>query len=336
MSRPVTLAVVGLGYWGPNLLRCFARLAAARVKYVCDLDPELCASAARQYPSVIPTRRLEDVIVDAEVEAVVIATPVSTHHALTKRAIEAGKHVLVEKPIASTSIEARDLATIAEDAGRCLLVDHTFLYEEAVRKLREYAKGGTLGRLLYFDSTRINLGLHRSDTSALWDLAIHDLSILDALRPLSEVTSVLAHGQKHYTDREEIVHLHLEFQGGFRAHIAVSWLSPVKIRQTLVGGTEKMLVYDDNQPSEKIRLYDRGIQVTKEEQTFALPIYRTGSVLIPYLQNVEPLLRLAEHFVACVRGKDEPLTPAEQAVRILEILELADCSMRERRTVGRP
>jgi predicted dehydrogenase len=225
------------------------------------------------------------------------------------------------------------IADLAEKQGKILMADQTFVYEDAVDRIKNIVQSGDIGDLLYYDSTRINLGLIQRDTNVLWDLAIHDLSILNHIRPITDLVSVLAYGQKFHTDQIEMAHLHLGFNDGFSAHVHVSWVSPVKLRQTLIGGTEKMIVYDDNQPSEKVRIYDKGVTVNKEEQTFALPIYRTGDILIPRLNAVEPLKILAAHFCKCIRGEEQPKTPAVNSLRIIEILELADQSMREGRII---
>lgn len=322
------VAIIGLGYWGPNLLRNFSRTSGVDVAYACDLRAELREKMAPQYPSVQFTDSYEKVLGDASVDGVIIATPLSTHYTLVKQALEAGKHVLVEKPLAGSTAQAQELVDLAKAKNKVLMVDLTFVYEDAVQKMAAYVKEGAIGKLLYFDSTRINLGIIQKDINVLWDLAVHDLSILGALRPLDDITSIHAVGQKAHTDKEEIAHLHLTFNDGMTAHIHVSWLSPVKIRRTLVGGTDKMIEYDDNEPSEKIRLYDKGVTVTKEEQTFALPVYRSGDILIPRLTPREPLGELARHFAACIRGEEQPMTPGSGSVQIVRILERASESLK--------
>ncbi len=336
MNQPIRIGIVGLGYWGPNLLRNFAKTPGMAVKYACDLSEAARQKFVPAYPTVQFTPDLDAVLADTDVEAIVIATPATTHVSLAKKALMAGKHVLVEKPLATTRAEAIELVALAAQQKKLLMVDHTFVYEPAVEKIRQYVEDGALGRLLYFDSTRINLGLIQSDTNVFWDLAVHDLSILGALRPLSDVREVRAYGRKFHTDQEEMGYLHLTFADGFMAHIHVSWLSPVKIRQTLIGGTEKMIVYNDNEPSDKLRLYDKGVQVRKEQQSFALPMYRSGDVLIPQLQTAEPLATLAAHFRDCVRNGIQPRTPGSQGADVVEILELAMQSIRTDTAIRRP
>ncbi len=335
MSGTVTIGIVGLGYWGPNLLRNFAKTDGICVKYACDLSEAARQKYAAMYPSVTFTPDFDAVLNDSEVDAIVIATPVTTHFPLAKKALEAGKHVLVEKPLTAKHHEALELVALAKKQKKILMVDHTFVYEDAVQKIRQYVSDGTLGKLLYFDSTRINLGLIQSDTNVFWDLAVHDLSILSSLRSLADVREVRAYGRKFHTKQEEMGYLHLTFDDGFMAHIHVSWLSPVKIRQTLIGGTDKMIVYNDNEPSEKIRLYDKGVQVKKEEQTFALPLYRSGDVLIPQLRATEPLAELAAHFRDCIQGKEKPRTSGAQGAEVVEILELAMQSLQSDKAVPR-
>jgi len=322
-----SIGIIGLGYWGPNLVRNFAAQEQAEVACICDVKEEHCRKFALQYPSIRTTTNPENLWSDPTLDAIVIATPTASHHSLAKSALESGKHVLLEKPITASSTEARDLIHIAKKRELILMVDHTFVYEDAVQTVKHYIDTGTLGEMLYFDSIRINLGLIRQDTNVLWDLAVHDLSILTYLLPREEVTDIHAYGLSHYTKNIEDAHLHMTLSNGTAAHIHVSWLSPVKIRQTLIGGTEKMVLYNDNEPSEKIRLYNKGVDIKREEQSFALPVYRSGDVLIPHLKTIEPLKELARHFCACIRGEEKPKTPGEDGLKVIEILEKADQSL---------
>lgn len=331
--NPVSVGIVGLGYWGPNLLRNFALCDDARVKAVCDQKQEQLEKQKRWHTDTLFTTNYEDLLKDTEIEAMVIATPVSSHVALAKSALEAGKHVLVEKPLATSSKEVQELMDLAAKQKKILMVDHTFVYEDAVDQMKKIVDAGTIGDLLYYDSVRINLGLIQKDTNVLWDLAIHDLAILNHIRPLEDLVSVLAYGQSVHTKQVEMAHLHLRCKNDFSAHVHVSWLSPVKLRQTLIGGSEKMITYNDNEPSEKVRIYDKGVTVQKEDQSFALPIYRSGDVVIPRLNAVEPLKVLAAHFCKCVRGEEKPKTPAINSLKIIEILELADRSIAEGKAI---
>lgn len=326
--KRLTVGIVGLGYWGPNWLRNFLA-SDCDVRYGCDLSKERCDKFAKQYPSVTFTQAFEDLLKDALLDAVVIATPLSSHFALAEAALKAGKHVLVEKPMCGTSEECATLVALAKKNDVRLLVDHTFAYTSSVARIREAVQKKELGDLLTFDSTRINLGLIQKDTNVLWDLAIHDLTILSMIAPLDEVTTVTAIGSKHYGEHVEDAHLHLAFRSGFAAHIHGSWLSPVKIRKTLIAGRKAMIVYDDTEPSEKIRIYDKGIDNDPTKPDPFFPKYRSGDVLIPALDGTEALAREARHFLACIAGKEKPLVSGEDGERMVRILEFANASLKQ-------
>jgi predicted dehydrogenase len=323
----VKTAIVGLGYWGPNLVRNFSAEPACELAWGCDMSEDRLAWLRAHYPAVKPTADFDDVIGDPSVELVLVATPTGTHVALATKALEAGKHVFVEKPLAPTSAEAAGLVALAQKHGKLLFVDHTFLFAPAVEKMIGLAKNKKLGELLYFDSVRINLGLIQRDTTVLWDLAIHDLSILAGLKDLAGIRSVSAIGSSHFGAQTENAHIHLLFDDGFNAHIHVSWLSPVKIRRTTLAGTSAMLVYDDVEPSEKLRLYDSGVTRDTTLPNPLLPTYRVGDILIPALDRKETLAREAEHVLACVRGEETPRSPGAQGMEMLAILEAAHASL---------
>lgn len=325
--QPVSTALIGLGYWGPNVLRNFAAQPECQMTWCCDLKEENIAKAKAHFPSPKYTQSLDDVMNDPGVELVLIATPTKTHYPLAKRALEAGKHVFVEKPIAASVEEAEELVAIAKAHNRMLFVDHTFVFAPAVEKMHDLVARGSLGDLLYFDSVRINLGLIQMDTNVMWDLAIHDLSILSVFKDLSDITTVAAHGGKHFGAQEEDAHLHLNFADGFHAHIHVSWLSPVKIRKTILAGKEAMVTYDDIEPSEKVRVYDRGIVHDLNRPDPMLPTYRVGDVLIPALAGKETLGLEAAHVLRCVRGEEQPRVPGTEGLKILRILERANESI---------
>lgn len=330
MSKTIpTIAIIGLGYWGPNLLRNFASLDECHVKYGCDKNKERLLRFQKQYPSVTFTTNADDIWNDPEVDGVVIATPTSAHFALAKAALKAGKHVLVEKPMTATSKEGKVLVDLAKKQKKQLLVDHTFAYTSSVFKINDLIKDHSLGKLLYFDSTRINLGIIQKDTNVIWDLAVHDLSILNSFVDFTDITEIFAHGSAHYGKHIEIGHLHLKFKTGFYAHIHVSWLSPVKIRHTILGGTKAMVLFDDTEPSEKIRVYDKGIDHDDTKPDPFFPKYRSGDVLIPALDSTEALLREARHFVACISGKEKPVVPGELGRQMVRILELSDESLKK-------
>lgn len=334
----LSVGIVGLGYWGPNLLRNFAALSDCRVKYGCDVQQDNLEKMRRKYPAVTYTTDVRDLLKDKDLAAMIIATPTETHFALAKAALDAGKHVLLEKPMTKTCAEAEELVKIAARKNVQLLVDHTFVYTSAVQKIQELVRSGEIGNLHYFDSTRINLGLIQKDVNVLWDLAIHDLSILSTIYDLGTLETLYAHGGSHFTKQQEVGHLHMTFHGGFEAHIHVSWLSPVKIRQTIVVGTKKMILYDDTEPSEKIRIYDKGVHFEEFIESGRpdpfFPVYRSGDILIPALENPEAMSIEAQHFLACIRGKEAPRVSGEDGRHIVHILELADQSLRERKPLS--
>lgn len=328
----INVGVIGYGYWGPNLVRNFIANPEARVVMVCDRDPGRLQKVGSLYPAIRLTSSADELIRDPEVDAVVVATPVEGHFLLALAALEAGKHVLVEKPIASTSEQARKLIDEADKRGLILAVDHTFIYTGAVRKMRELVGAEAFGPVRYYDSTRVNLGLFQHDVNVLWDLAVHDLSIMRYVLDRSPV-QVSATGHSHIPGQPEYAaFLTLFFADGMIAHINVNWLSPVKIRRTLVGGDRQMIVYDDLETSEKIKLYDKGITVheTPEQVHRLLISYRTGDLWSPKVADAEALAVEVDHFAACVRGEETPITGGEAGLEVVRILEAADESMRNR------
>ncbi len=325
----LSVGVVGLGYWGPNWLRNFASLEGCELRWGCDLSKDRVKKFARQYPATKFTQKFEDLLNDALLDAVIIATPTMAHFPLAKAALEAGKHVLVEKPMTATVKEAEELVALAKKNKLQLLVDHTFAYTEAVAKIREYAGQKKLGELLYFDSTRINLGIIQKDSSVFYDLAVHDLTILNELENLANLEEIFACGSAHYGKHAEVGHLHLKFKSGFHAHIHVSWLSPVKLRQTLIGGKKAMIVYDDLEPSEKIRFYDKGVERDDTKPDPFFPKYRSGDVTIPALKVSEALQTEAKHFLACIAGKEKPRVSGEDGLHMVKVLALAEESLKK-------
>ncbi len=332
--KHTTVGIVGLGYWGPNWLRNFAALEECDLRYACDLKKDRTEKYARMYPATTFTNRFEDLLSDPKLDAIVIATPTSSHFELAKKALESGKNVLVEKPMTATCEEAQTLVHLAKKMKKVLLVDHTFMYTQSVQRIREAVSEKKLGDLLYFDSTRINLGIIQKDTNVLWDLAVHDLTILAAIKDFSEITEVFATGSKHFTKNVEDGHLHLKFLGGFAAHIHASWLSPVKIRQTLVAGRKAMIVYNDMEPSEKIRLYDKGVERDDTKPDPFFPKYRSGDITIPSLPLTEALTTEAKHFIACIRGTQKPLVSGEDGLKMLRVLTAADASLKKEAPVA--
>lgn len=328
----INVGVIGYGYWGPNLVRNFVACPDTGVAMVADRDRSRLDSVHSHYPAIRLTTSAKELIEDPQVDAVAVATPVDTHFPLAMAALEAGKHLLVEKPIASTADQARRLVDEADRRGLTLLVDHTFVYTGAVRKMHELVRTDAFGNVRYYDSTRVNLGLFQHDVNVLWDLAVHDLSIMRYILDSSPV-AVSATGLSHIEGQPEYAaFLTLFFGEGTIAHINVNWLSPVKIRRTLVGGDRQMIVYDDLETSEKVKLYDKGITVTETpEQVHKLLIsYRTGDLWSPNVPATEALAVEAAHFAACIRGDEKPITGGEAGLEIVRILEAADESMRDR------
>lgn len=334
--QPVKTGIVGLGYWGPNVLRNFHAQPECNLAIACDLDEARLQKVQAQYPTITCTKRYEDLLEDPALELVLIATPTASHYPLAKAALEAGKHVFVEKPMAANRSQAQELATLAEQKGLVLCVDHTFVFAPAVRKLSQLARDGALGKLMYFDSSRLNLGLIQRDTNVLYDLAIHDLSILNTIVDLDTVTGISAYGTAHFGQQAEDAHLHLQFESGFHAHIHVSWLSPVKVRQTTLAGTKAMVMYDDTEPSEKIRIYDRGVEHDTSKPDPFFPKYRAGDILIPALENAEPLALEAAHVLRCVRGVEQPLVSGNVGTKILKILGPATDALSSQTTWIKP
>jgi predicted dehydrogenase len=332
----IRIGMIGVGYWGPNLIRNFSDLDDAQVVGCSDLSQERLSKIVKRYPGVKCTLHYEDLLADPDVDAVVVATPVSTHYPIAKAALEAGKHVMIEKPLADSSEHALDLVETAERVGRILMVDHTFIYTSAVRKMRELVDSGELGDILYFDSIRVNLGLFQRDINVVWDLAPHDLSIMDFLLR-AEPIALSAIGASHAgNDIANIAYMTLRFPNNIIAHFHVNWLAPVKIRQTLLGCSKKMVVYDDVEPTDKIRVYDKGIVVnggngngngSAEKRYQAMVGYRTGDVLIPKIDTTEALQRVAREFVSSILENRAPLTDGVAGYRVVRYLEAAQRSL---------
>lgn len=325
----INVGVIGYGYWGPNIVRNFFSAANCTVKKVADGRPERLSVLGKIFPTINGVATAEDIINDPSIDAVVIATPVFTHFPLAKKALLNGKHVLIEKPMTSTVAEADELIELAEQKGLTLMADHTFLYTGAVQKMKELMENKTVGVPHYFDSTRINLGLFQPDVNVIWDLAPHDLSILTYLVTESPV-SINATGISHtHNSIENIAYMTVNYSSDFIAHFNVSWLSPVKVRQTLIGGDKKMIVYNDLEPSEKVRVYDTGFNhKTDEEKTRVMVDYRTGDVFIPKLSSQEALAGVAKDFVQSIIEKRQPLANAHLGRQVVNILEASQQSIK--------
>ncbi len=326
----IRIAQIGYGYWGPNLLRNFMSLGNAKVELLIDSQHERLAQAVALFPSLKTSTSADEAFTNTEVDAVVIATPVFTHYELAKRALLSGKHVLLEKPMTASVAQAKELIDLALQKGKLLMVDHTFLYTGAVEKMKALKEEGALGDLKYFDSTRINLGLIQQDVNVLWDLAPHDISVLDYLSDELPI-SVNATGVSHiHNGIENVAYLTVNYQNNFVAHFSCSWSSPVKIRMMLLGGSEKMVVFNDMEPTEKIKVYDTAHSVsTLEEKQKVMIDYRVGDVYVPKLALAEPLKKLAEDFIRSIENNTEPRASATGGLNTIRILEAAQQSIKQ-------
>jgi predicted dehydrogenase len=327
----LNVGLIGYGYWGPNLARNLAETEGVCLAAIADERSAKQQAAARRHPGVAVCAGAQDVLARSDIDAVVIATPLNTHYALAKAAIESGKHVLVEKPLAASRAEAVELGALAEHHDVRLMVDHTFVYTGAVRTMRSMIARGDIGQLLYLDSVRVNLGLFQQDSNVIWDLAAHDLAIMDYLideRPIA----VSADGARVANfQHENIAYITVHFDHGLLCHFHVNWLAPVKIRQMLIGGQQKMLVYDDMDPSEKVRVYDKGVDFDEpDEQTRReiLVSYRTGDMHAPTLDRREALAMVAREFADAIAEHRAPLTGAAEGIRVVTLLEAAEQSLR--------
>jgi predicted dehydrogenase len=326
------IGVIGYGYWGPNLVRNFMQTEGARVVAVCDQAPKRRAQVEALYPTVKTYADPRELLANPDVGAVAIATPVSSHFPLALAALEADKHVLVEKPMTTTSVEAARLIEEADKRKLTLMVDHTFVYTSVVGKIRELVSQGSLGQLYYYDSVRVNLGLFQHDVNVLWDLAVHDLAIMDFVLGRSP-RMVAATGVSSVPGQpESLAYLTCFFDDNLLAHFHVNWLAPVKIRKTLIGGSHKMIEWDDMELSEKLRIYDKGITVNSgAEGVYQLKVgYRAGDMWAPHLPNVEALQVEARHFVECAASGRRPTTDGQVGFRVVKILEAASQSVQQR------
>jgi len=325
------IAIIGYGYWGPNLVRNFSTVAGSKVEWVVDLRAERLEIIKKQYPGIRTTPDFDEALNDPAVTAVVIATPVQHHYRLAKKALEHGKHVLIEKPMTQSSAEADDLIAISKEKGLVLMVDHTFLYTGAVRKIKDLITSGEIGDIQYFDSTRINLGLFQPDINVLWDLAPHDISILFYLIPDRPV-SVSATGISHTPNGlENVAYLTVNYNTSHIAHFSCSWSSPVKIRKILIGGTKKMIVFDDVEPSEKVKIYDTGYTVKTDEDKRKLLIdYRAGDIYVPKLEQREALAGMAADFISAIEKGTTPVSDWKVGLEVVKVLEAAQESIKNK------
>jgi predicted dehydrogenase len=326
----VNFAVIGFGYWGPNVVRNLASLEGHRVVAIADASPGARLRAQKLYPNLRITSSAAEVNSSVEVDAVAVVTPVWTHYELVKAALENGKHVFVEKPFTSNAQQGEELIELAQRKNLKIMVDHTFLFTGAVRKISQLLEEGTLGPLYYYDSTRVNLGLFQHDINVLWDLAPHDLSIMDYLIKANP-EAVVATGQTHLNGCEDVAYMTLYFPNQVIAHINVNWLSPVKVRTTLIGGEKRMVVWNDLEADEKVKVYNKGVEITNNEGVYELLVsYRSGDMWAPQLEQGEALSRELAYFGDCVQKNVDPFNDGAAGLRVVRMLEAASESLRNR------
>lgn len=328
----IKVGVIGCGYWGPNLVRNFHKVEGCEISAVADLNPKRLDFIKASYPMLKTTSNYQELLEDASIDAIAIATPIYTHHQLAKQALTSRKHVLVEKPLTSSVAESEELIELAAKNDRTLMVDHTFIYCGPVRKIRQLIDQGELGDIYYFDSVRVNLGLFQHDVNVVWDLAPHDFSIMDYLIA-KEPVSVSAVGANHidYTDEplENIAYVTVNFADHILAHFHLNWLTPVKIRRALIGGSKKMIIYDHLDPDNQVKVFDKGVKLeTKEDIHKTLVQYRTGDMYAPKIDQCEPLERMCRHFIDSIENDSKPITDGEAGLRVVKVLEACNESMK--------
>lgn len=326
----MNFGVIGFGYWGPNVVRNLSNVDGCQVLSIAEMNPAARHRAQKAYPGIQVISDASELIASPTIDAVAIVTPVWAHYGLAKAALENGKHVFVEKPFTSTAAEGEDLIEEASKRNLRIMVDHTFLFTGAVKKIKQLLNDGTLGKLYYYDSTRVNLGLFQHDINVVWDLAPHDLSIMDHLiqaRP----EAIVATGQRHLNCHEDVAFMTLYFPEKVIAHINVNWLSPVKVRTTLIGGEKRMLVWNDLEADEKVKVYDKGVNITNGEGVYELLVsYRSGDMWAPQLEQVEALRRELSYFVDCVSSGQDPHNDGCAGLRVVKMLEAATESLKQR------
>ena len=325
----INLGIIGYGYWGPNVARNFNNCKNIKLVSICDLNESRLNLAKSTYPFIRAHSEPKDLIHTDDIQAVSIVTPVFTHYELAKAALENGKHIFVEKPFTSNAKQAEELINLAHKKNLIIMVDHTFLFTGAVRKIRQIIDSQELGNLFFYDSTRVNLGLFQHDINVVWDLAPHDFSIMNYLLNKSPV-AISAQGTEHFgTGIEDVAYIAAHFDNGFIAHFHCNWLSPVKIRKTLISGDKKMLVWDDLESDEKIKIYDRGVEFKSTEGIHKLLVsYRSGDMYAPRISNTEALQVEAEYFLECVEKNIEPFNNGEAGLKVVRMLEATDKSLK--------
>jgi predicted dehydrogenase len=330
MEKVLNVAVAGCGYWGPNLVRNFSSLSDCRVKHACDIEEKRLSHLKKLYPSVSTTMNFDDLVNDMDLDAIVVATPVHLHHGLAKKSLLAGKHTFIEKPMATSSADCDELVALAAQKNLTLMVGHTFIYSTPVRRIKEIVDSGEVGEIQYISSRRLNLGLFQKDINVTWDLAPHDISIILYLigrPPVSVNCQGKAHVNKHI---EDVTNMSLNFENGGFAIIHSSWLDPNKVREMIIVGSKKMIVYNDNEPLEKIKIFDKRVEAPPHYDTYAEfhYSYHYGDAYIPYLKQVEPLKVETQHFLDCIRNGKNPETCGLDGLRVVQILEAASRSLK--------
>ena len=330
----IRMGVVGYGYWGPNIVRNFHRQERSRVVAICDKSPKSLNRARQAYPEIRAIDECNDILTATDIDAIAIVTPVWTHYELAKIALENGKHVFVEKPFTCTTAQAEELIELADRKNLKIMVDHTFLFTGAVKRIKELIDNGTLGDLYYYDSTRVNLGLFQHDVNVLWDLAPHDLSIMDYLIK-DKPDAVVATGERHLNGVADIAFLTLYYPNNMIGHINVNWLSPVKVHTTLIGGEKKMLVWNDLEADEKLKIYDKGVQMSGDGVYQLLVSYRSGDMWAPRVEQVEALKLEAAYFVDCILNNKRPFNDGAAGLHVVQMLEAADQSLQQKGKIVR-
>ena len=326
----VKFGVIGYGYWGPNVVRNLNQLEEAQVVGICDKSAQSRRRVEKSYPHIEINSDPNQLLSSSKIDAIAVVTPVWTHYELAKAALKNGKHVFVEKPFTSNTEQANELIELATKMNRKIMVDHTFLFTGAVKKIRQLLDQGILGKLYYYDSTRVNLGLFQHDVNVIWDLAPHDLSLMDHLIP-QKPEAIVATGQTHLNGFEDVAFITLYFPEQMIAHLNVNWLSPVKVRTTLIGGEKKMLVWNDLEADEKIKLYDKGVDVTSREGLYNLLVnYRSGDMWAPQIEQIEALHGELAYFIDCIIKDKTPVNDGEAGLRVVKMLEAASESLRDR------
>lgn len=329
MKKMLNIAVVGFGYWGPNIVRNFYSAEKANVVSVCDRESKALKRVERSYPGIKTTTDYDDIVSSSEVDAIAIVTPVRTHYELARKALNNDKHVFVEKPFTSTVAQAEELLELADRKNLIIMVDHTFLFTGAVKKIKEFVDDNILGELYYYDSMRVNLGLFQHDVNVIWDLAPHDLSIMDYIIG-EKAEAITATGKKHFCNgHEDIAFLTVFFANNLIGHFNVNWISPVKIRTTLIGGEKKMLLWNDLEADEKVKIYDKGVNIENREGVYDLLIkYRSGDMWAPRVEQSEALKAEIEYFIDCVLNDQVPFNDGRAGLRVVKILEASDESLK--------